>query len=217
MNSSSFNAVVKKVDNAVNSAKKAAPKKAKAKRKPRALLNFKNMGVFDKKFKNDIESCTCLVSKMLFAKKINVDGSIDVDNMNTLRKHELWSYIYYLYYFNNTSIDEFASMKGNRGVASAENFYKTVKAYVDNKYVFNKSPQEKSVTSFDVQTLAYFINSIVHQYGNDLANPIINYVKDLLKTRSPIFNSFAVKTNSNSKIEILQGNAAKNANVKIKF
>jgi len=225
-----FKSAVLNVKTAIVNAKLNPKPKVKKPRKPRALVSFSNAALFDKKFKSDIETCSCTVGKMFFSKKINIDGSIDVDNMVNLRKFELWSYIYYLYYFNNTSIQEFSSMKNPRdGKASAENFYRTVRDVVDNQFVekINKeSEKNEVVVPLDPRTLSYFINLIIHRYEDDLTNPIINYVQELVErvkgAPGAKFNSLVIKTGENKDIKISPGfgknanaNAAKNANVKV--
>ena len=185
---------------------------AKRKRKtttPKRLA-FTNVAVFDKKFKPDIEQCFAVVAKMLFSKRINIDGSIDIDNLINTRRYELWSYIYFLYYYNNTSIDEFSSMKNTRGGlggASAENFYATVKAVVSNHYVNALSPEKPKASEylpFDPQTLAYFINYLVHKYDDSLKNPVIDFIRELLETEKPIakLNSLVVMTNPNANTNV---------------
>ena len=207
--------------------KNVTKKKASSKKR---MVAFTNIQVFDKKFKADIEACFSTVAKMLFAKKIGVDGSVDTTNTVNLRKYELWSYIYYLFYYNNTSIEEFASMKskGGLGGASAENFYKTVRDVVDNRYVTALSIETgkpDAVVPFDIQTLAYFLNYIIHKYEDDLSNPIIDYVKEILRSKETLqkLNSIIVKTSPNAKgnVKIVAGDqnakSADNANVRIRF
>lgn len=207
-----------KVKLAVANAKANPIKAPKKTRQPRALLNFNNVSVFDKKFKGDIDTCSCVVHKMIFSGKINIDGSIDISNMVNVHKFELWSYIYYLYYFNNTSVEEFAAMRNPKnGTASAEMFYKTVKAVVDNQFVYNltNTGKKEIVVSMDPRTLAYFINSMVHKYNKDLANPSVNYLETLInESKVARFNSLIVKTQSNgaNNVKIVPST---NANVKI--
>ena len=222
-----FKSAVLNVKTAIVNAKLNPKPKVKKPRKARALVSFSNTALFDKKFKSDIETCSCLVGKMFFSRKINIDGSIDVDNMVNLRKYELWSYIYYLYYFNNTSIDEFSSMKNPKdGKASAENFYRTVRDVVDNQFVekINQaSEKDEMVVPLDPRTLSYFINLIVHRYEDDLTNPIIDYIKELVeRNKGAKFNSLLIKTGNDKDIKITPGfgknanaNAARNANVKV--
>jgi len=152
--------------------------------------------VFDKRFKNDIEVCFAVVAKMFFSGRIGQDGSIDVNNMVNTRKYELWSYIYYLYYYNNTSIEEFAAMKSKQGTASADKFYSTVRTVVDNKFV--NTSEDVKYPSFDVQTLAYFINLIVHKYEGEIKNPITDFIRELLASKDPVgkLNSLILKTNA---------------------
>jgi hypothetical protein len=177
--------------------------------KPKKLA-FTNAAVFDKKFKADIEQCFSVSAKMLFSKRINIDGSIDTNNLVNTRKYELWSYIYFLYYYNNTSIDEFSSMKNTRGGiggASAENFYNTVRTVVTNQYINSLNPIQPKASEYipyDPQTLAYFINYIVHKYGDNLKNPIIDFIRELLETQKPVakLNSLIVKTNQNANTNV---------------
>lgn len=211
-----------------NAIKKTKTKKSSKKSTKKRLVTFGNIHVFDKKFKADIETCFSVVAKMLFAKKIGVDGSVDVNNVVNLRKYELWSYIYYLYYYNHTSIDEFASMKstGNFGGASAENFYKTVRDVVNNKYVDSMSVgigSPDNIIPFDIQTLCYFLNYMIHKYEDDLKNPIIDYLKEILRAKDPVskLNSLIVKMTPNAKnaVKIIPGTlnakGSQNADVKI--
>jgi len=222
-----YKSAVLNVKTAIVDARLNPKPKVKKTRKPRALVNFSHAALFDKKFKPDIETCSCIVGKMVFAKKINIDGSVDVDNMINIRKYELWSYIYYLYYFNNTSIDEFVAMKNTKtGTASAENFYRTVRDVVDNQFVSRiniASDKDEVVVPLDPRTLAYFINMIIHKYEEDLANPIMSYLRELVRQKpKATFDSLIIKTGDNENVKIVPGigknanpNAVRDANVKI--
>ena len=142
----------------------------------KARLTFKDPAVFEKDFKGNLESSFCIISKMLFNNRINVDGTIDVAQGGFLRKYELWSYIYYLYYYNNSSVEEFVKMKDPKsGKASALLFYETVRNTVDNQFI-----GEDEIVTMDVNTLIYFINIIVHKYGDNLRNPVVDYLKQLV-------------------------------------
>jgi hypothetical protein len=100
--------------------------------------------------------------------------------------------------------------------ASAVLFYDSVMKTVDEK---NKEG-EKSVTPFDINTLIYFINIIVHRYEGHLVNPVIDYLKKILeKEIIPSLGSIAIKTGTNSgnvKIVTNPQNVA-NANVKVRL
>jgi hypothetical protein len=143
---------------------------------------------------------------MLFNANINVDGSIDVEKVGILKKYELWSYIYYLYYFNNKTLNEFKAMRTEKnGKANAELFYNSVLATTSD-------------SSVDNNTLIYFINLIVHNNVDNLINPVIDYLKKILsKEIIPSLGSISVKTGTNSKnVNIItNANAVKNANVKV--
>jgi len=179
-------------------------------------VSFKSKDVFETKFQTNIDTCFCVVSKLLFNNIINVDGSIDVEKSVLVKKYELWSYIYFLYYFNNKTIDEFISMTTPRtGKASAVLFYDTVMKTVDEK-----TTQSTVVTPFSINSLIYFINIIIHKYESKLYNPIISYINKLLeKEIIPSLGSIAIKTgNSSGNVKIVtnQQNVA-NANVKVRL
>ncbi len=223
-----YKSAVLDVKSAIVNARLNPKPKVKKTRKPRALVNFSHAALFDKKFKSDIETCSCVVGRMVFSKKINIDGSIDIDHTVDIRKYELWSYIYYLYYFNNTSIEEFVAMKNTKtGTASAENFYRTVRDVVDNQFVShinNASEKDEVIVPLDPRTLAYFINLMIHKYEDGLANPIMDYLRDLISQKpKATFDSLLIKTGkTNDNVKITPGigtnanaNAVRNANVKI--
>lgn len=181
-------------------------------------LAFNNVLIFEKQFKADFDKSFCVVSKMMIKDVLNIDGSIDIVKTGDLKKYELWSYIYYLYYFNNTTIEEFALMKDNdnKGKASAVKFYEVVRNTVNNQFV----PHD-SFIPLDVNTLSYFINILIHKYENNLTNPIVNYLQKILNRKPDMIKlgKLAITTgNSGKNVEfITNSNNAKNSNLKIKM
>jgi len=146
-------------------------------------VSFTTQEVFDLGFKPDIESCFCIVSKLLFRNVINADGSIDMEQLVNVRKRELWSYIYYLYQYNNGTLPEFMAMKNkSTGKADGLLFYQVV--YNDGANV-NANTNAKVGTpkklGNDIGRLVYFINTVVHTNKDDLINPVIDYLKQLMK------------------------------------
>ncbi len=180
-------------------------------------LAFTNELVFEK-FKADFDKCFCVVSKMMIKDVLNIDGSIDITKTGELKKYELWSYIYYLYYFNNTTLEEFALMKDNdnKGKASAIKFYEVVRNTVNNQFV----PQDK-IIPLDVNTLSYFINILVHKYEENLTNPIVHYLQKLLNRKSDMIKlgKLSISTgNTGKNVEIVtNSNNVKNSNVRIRM
>jgi hypothetical protein len=139
-------------------------------------LAFSNQAVFEKKFSSGIDACYCVVSKMMFENLMNVDGTISHENAGSLRKSDLWSYIYYLFYYNNSSVEEFVAMKDKKnGKASAIRFYEVVKAVVKNQFV-----EEEEITPLDVNTLIYFVNIMIERYEGNMSNPIVSFVQQLV-------------------------------------
>lgn len=187
-------------------------------------IAFSRKEIFGLKFKPTIDICFCTVSKMLFNGKINTDGTIDINQAVNLKKDELWSYIYYLYFYNHTNVTVFESMKNKEnGKASAEQFYAAVVSMAEDELeTSNTNANTQPAKPFDPTTLIIFINEVIEEFGKELINPIFDYLGILLKknvlTR---LSGITIKTNENSntidnnKIRIVTDNAGiKNANVK---
>lgn len=190
-------------------------------------IAFSKKEIFGNKFKPTIDSCFCTVSKLLFAGKIENDGTINIYQSINFKKEELWAYIYYLY-IHNTSVSVFKSMTNKQnGKASAAQFYSTVITITgidideDGDDILDESNKNQKVTPFDATTLIIFINNIIEEFGKELINPIFDYLSILLKknvlTR---LSGFTLKTNNNvnrtnNNIKIVTSNAnVVNANVK---
>lgn len=179
-------------------------------------LSFKNKDVFDNKFKPHLDTCFCIVSRLLLSGIINPDGSIQMEKVVSLKKHELWSYIYYLFYYNNKTIPEFIKMKIVRTEkASAILFYESVQDASDLN-----SRANSSMPPLDINVLVYFINKMIHQYENNLINPVIDTLQQIIKKEIiPNFSNFSIKTgNSGDNVKIFTNpDDIKNANVKVRF
>lgn len=148
----------------------------------KSRLSFKNKVVFESDFSPNVNRCFCVVAKMLFNNRINVDGTIDVDQAAFLRKYEVWSYIYYLYYYNNSVVEEFAGMRDPlNGKASAYRMYEQVRLIVRSPYI-----PEEGIAPFDVNSLVYFINFMIAKYGLNMMNPVVSYLQQLVSNRSAI-------------------------------
>lgn len=177
-------------------------------------LSFKNKDIFGK-FKPTINNCFCIVSKMLFSNKINIDGKIDFNAQ--LTKEELWSYIYYLFYNNHTNVQLFKDMKNAKGKANAELFYEAVLSRLENKnseIPANGSVALRYAQKLDNATLIFFINTILDELKDELVNPVIDYITILLNKKIiPKLSNISInlgKTNSQ-----ISSNS-KNSNIKIK-
>lgn len=179
------------------------------------LISFSTKSIFGYTFKNSIDECFCKTSKMLFAGKINPDGTIDPAQSDAFKKSELWSYIYYIYYYNNNDIDEFKAMKSKKdGKADAVAFYNVVATI--GKHALT-SISSKSPETLDTKTLIAFINAVIVNNEEDLVNPIFDYLK-VITEKKVLMNLEGIKlvTGKNaSTFEIVHGQAAKNANIKV--
>jgi hypothetical protein len=183
----------------------------------KAGLSFKNKLVFEKDFKPSVDNSFCVVSKMMFFNRINVDGTINVDQASFLKKYELWSYIYYLYYYNNSSVEEFSEMKNKKdGKANAVLMYKVVQKVVDNQFI-----KEGEIVPFDVNTLVYFINVITQRYGENLRNPVVDYLRKLVNNKDAMnqIRQFSLVTGRQpgNVVIVSDPKEIQNANIKVRF
>jgi hypothetical protein len=163
-----------------NSNKKPTKKTFKKKQ-----VSFSTQEVFDVGFKPDVEACFCNVSRMLFKNVINIDGSIDMEQLVNVRKKELWAYVYYLYQYNNSTIPEFVRMKNPvSGKADGQLFHDSVyddKEFKNSNGNTNTNANLPKTIGTDIVRLVYFINKMIHTYKTDLVNPVIDYLKQLMK------------------------------------
>lgn len=191
---------------------------------------FSRKEIFGNNFKPVIDICFCRVSRMVYDDKFMIpDGTIDITKAAAFKKDELWSYIYYLYYYNQSNVLIFENMKDQEnGKASAELFYNTVIAFVDGEKENAVVDESKVAPPFDVSTLIMFINTIIEDFGKELINPIFDYLKLLVnKSMLARISGITLKANSGtsgntgnsySKIKIVTDEQnVKNANVKISF
>jgi hypothetical protein len=142
-------------------------------------ISFKTHAIFGKKFKPDIHACFCSVSKLLFNETINIEGLIDFDNVgHQVSVYELWSYIYYLYFYNNKNIDSFTRMMDNNNKyqkASASNFY--------NEVISNVQLDHGDM--LNTESLILFINKVILDNQDIIVNPVIIYLKKILSLSPP--------------------------------
>lgn len=178
-------------------------------------ISFRTKTVFGYNFKNSIDQCFCVTSKMLFSGKINHDGTIDPAQSDAFKKSELWSYIYYLYYYNNVDIEEFIAMK-KEDKADAVAFYNVILA-VAKTYASNISKSSLPAPPIDSLSLINFINKIIVVNGEDLVNPIFDYLKVI--TERKVMDNFKgikfIMGDKTQNAQVLRGQAAKNADIKV--
>jgi len=174
---------------------------------------FTNKKVFGNRFKNNISLCFCKVTKMMFQEKINVNGTINIEMTNDLLLEELWSYIYYLYFYNKGSIDLFKSMMDKKTrKATAIKFYETVIAYTD---IRNSETSTKPAKPFDNTILIEFINKVLAEYKDDLINPVFDYLFKIMQ-REVNLTGITVRTGDKGNVSVMtKPDNVKNSNIKI--
>jgi len=143
-------------------------------------IAFSNKDIFGLRFKADVRACFCTVSQMLFDDKINLDGTIDISKVVSLTKYELWCYVYYLFFHNQTNVPIFRSMVNpETGKASAPLFYEAVLSMVqDEKYT---AREDLPARALDPTTLVLFINEVLEEFGKQLVNPIFDYLHVIMQ------------------------------------
>jgi hypothetical protein len=178
-------------------------------------LAFSDKKVFGYNFRTSIEYCFTKTAKMLFAGKVNYDGTIDETKSDTFTLTELWAYIYYLYYYNNSDLDEFKAMKSkDTGKADAINFYNVVASVSTGQPVDIRLGSHLTLNS---KLLISFINKIILTYNDDLVNPMFDYLK-VLSQKHIITKLSGIKLvtgQTNGEFEVVQN--TKNANIKIEL
>lgn len=184
----------------------------------KARVAFSNKTIFGNKFSPAIDSCFLAVSKMLYSDKINVDGTIDITKSAALTLKDLWSYIYYLYYYNHTNVKIFHSMSNPKnGKANAELFYSTVTTFLENVNAGNENSAAKPL---DTTTLIIFINNVIEEYERQIVNPIFDYLSVLMKknimTKLSSLNIVTGQDQTGIKI-VTDPTEVENANVKIRL
>lgn len=179
----------------------------------KAKLAFSNTLIFGYHFQTSINSAFDIVSRMLFSNKINMDGSIDMKQNASVSRKELWAYIYYLFYYNSVDIPEFVAMKDAKGKANAIGFYTVVKKVVDGRVADTIQP-------ITIDGLIFFINSIVHKYGDNLVNPVFDYLRVLVR-KEVISRVMAIHVSTGDTGAILElvtnADKIKDADIKVKF
>ena len=186
-------------------------------------LSFANKKIFGYSFKNTLDNCFFRVSKMLFSGKIEPNGMIDKSQADAFKLSELWSYIYYLYYYNNSDIEEFKLMKtAKTGLADAVMFYNVVKTVVNREY-YDLISSNDELHIFNPLSLIKFINYIIVAHKDELVNPVFDYLQILINDKI-LTNMNGIKLvtgkNSSSIFDIVNSKNTKAhnaANIKIGF
>lgn len=152
--------------------------------KPAHEITFASHHVFNdnsynrRLFRPHVDSCSCVVSRMIFSNVINIDGSIDDIQVVNLTVGHLWSYVFYLYTYNHTTSQVFSRMKSDgRNRANAGRFLAVVIQDTSRGYVAEPSDVA------DVSRLIYFVNKTIHESNTALINPIIDYMQRLLSRK----------------------------------
>lgn len=156
-------------------------------------ITFKKKEIFGNKFipsiKSSLQYTILLLTReiIIVGSSIAKAGTLDFNKGVNLSKTELWSYIYYLYYYNKNTNRVFNSMK--KGKANAFLFLESILNYV-------------KASKIDKITLVTFINKIINDYK--LLNPLIDNLVNIMNNKEVIPRL--------SEILIKNGNVTNNVN-----
>lgn len=183
---------------------------------------FSNKDVYGKQFRPGIKLVFPIVAKMLFDDKINSSGGINADKSDNIDKTELFSYIYYLWYYNKSNIFPFTKMHDGKDKASGDLFYNYVQKTIKNDDLYNVT-QTKNITQIDVSGLIYFINKTINENYGKILIPVIDHLQKLLREETQkSVNSVSIKTGITNKdmlyqAKLLNEKNEDNSDIKIKF
>jgi hypothetical protein len=153
------------------------------------MIDFDTQKVFGTHFQPVFCKCFYYVSKILYHEKINLNGTINFEHVHTLKKHELWSYIFYLHYYNHTRIQLFKNME-RHSIPDARRFFNVV---MNTLEIPTNAQENPRVT---VENLILFINMIMKSYDN-LYNPLLMYLNKIIeKNKMLMLQGITIKTNS---------------------
>ena len=148
-------------------------------------ITFERVSIFGKSFKPDIAQCICRVGKLLNDGSININGTLNIGDMSKVRKSDLWSYIFYLWYHNKEEgyivFDSMSIVKYGKRRVDAEKAAATIYKYFDaNEKKKFKSANPVSAI-FTKKNIVAVINKIISEYKS-LNIPVLKNIYDKLLT-----------------------------------
>ena len=146
--------------------------------------------IFGQHFKTGKNNAIQSATKLLLSDQLNEDGTINEASLTFIPDADIWSYIYYLYAFNNEDIHDFQQMKGEDGQASAEKFYDVVRSRVDNSYL----KVQNDIQKLSTPDLIKFIKIVITKYRGQIKNPVVDHYNIMLQQK--IGNAFTQSVNN---------------------
>lgn len=210
-----------------------------------AEVTFNTSSVFGKGFVPNRKVIVACVRNMLNTGFIKLDGHISNENLNKIRKSQLWSYIYYLWWYNKDKIDLFDKMsnyKQKKTKASSKMFCIQIHEVMKSN---NITISSTLMNTFKKENISFCINNIIVQYKN-ISIPILeklykrllnatNSEFDTLSNRQQVelqtlfeefkkqptlqvrFNDVQMKTNEIYNVDMVEKSNSKNADVKVQI
>jgi hypothetical protein len=137
-------------------------------------VSFGSKTVFGSRFQPGIKNAIGVVGSLLNTGALRLEGSIDPSDVSKIRKHQIWSYIYYLWYYNRDKIEIFEKMsnyEGKKAKATAKTFLTSFYDMMDKTGLeINSSTQ--LITIFNKERIVDTLNKILEKYP-DISIPVL--------------------------------------------
>lgn len=193
-------------------------------------ISFNTKSVFGRKFTPGIKVCVGVVGSMMNKSLLQVDGTISQDIAQKVRKSEIWSYVYYLWYYNKDVIrvfEDMTSFEQKKPKAIGEKFA-IVFADLMEKSGIDKGTTDMQLKSvFTKERILITLNKLVRDNPSikipilqRLYKQLLNSVdlkNSVMKNMQVRLNQVQVRTAKNAQNNVKWGDNVKNADVKIQI
>jgi hypothetical protein len=133
-------------------------------------ISFSSKSIFGHEFNPGIKASVCVVGSLLNYSYLKINGTIHPSKVSNMKKSDIWSYIYYLWYYNRAYIDVFSKMTNRdkkQEKASAQTFLSGLYPYLE------KSGGNETLASvFRKERLVNALNKIIES-NEDISIPIL--------------------------------------------
>lgn len=140
-------------------------------------ISFASHEIFGPNFKSGQRAAEIVTADLLLKNRLNMDGTVNEAMIVDIQESDLWSYIFYLYSYNNSTINEFKQMMDeDEKKASAEHFYDVVRSVVEN----TGFRTQYKIVKLNNHDLILFVKKMVAKYGSELYNPVVLRFQDFI-------------------------------------
>jgi hypothetical protein len=161
--------------------------------------NFHDKQIFGQGFQPGLKSCMPGIGTLFQEDILKLDGTINLERMGKVTKTVVWTYIYYLWYYNKETVEVFKKMTDDSQKvkkASATLFSVAVKEYIQKQ---NPDKILSKARTFSKENLVSFVNDTVKE-NKDIKIPVLQqlYKKLLNASRNNQSVNIALKKQNNT-------------------